>query len=366
LRQLFALQNDQGALPSVGPKASRCSFLDFSFNLIGALKEYYLYSGDIELMNELMLHVQKFASCLTAYMDSDGLIDSSLANGTVFLDWSKDIDKAGKSVILNAFYSKFLEDYELLLTITGQVNTNLKSTRAKVKETINKLMFDRTRQVYRDTILGGKLSSHASMHAAYAAVYSDFVTQNQHEFLENAARTLGNSTPYGPAYFMIIFDAMNKAGDRSQIMDRIVSYWGGMLDRGATSWWEVFDSKGPAWMYPHPFLGNTPTYEKDWIPTSSCHGWGCVPGYAIPRYLLGIELLTLFKNLVIVNPPAHAHFSHFTFKVPLRGDVLWLEFDRMGSAYAVHVVQKPSGIQVEISSQVKEYNGLCTVSSSML
>ena len=85
-------------------------------------------------------------------------------------------------------------------------------------------------------------------------------------------------TPYMRFYEL---EALAKYGLRELVLGEIRSYWGAMLDEGATTFWELYnsDEKGAAKyaMYGRP-------YGK-----SLCHAWGASPAYLLGRYFLGVE-----------------------------------------------------------------------------
>ena len=74
-----------------------------------------------------------------------------------------------------------------------------------------------------------------------------------------------------------------KLGRLDIVWEAIHSYWGGMLERGATTFWEQFDPsvEGVAQyaMYGDPFG------------KSLCHAWAASPIYLLGRYFLGVRPL---------------------------------------------------------------------------
>ena len=109
---------------------------------------------------------------------------------------------------------------------------------------------------------------------------------------------------------------MCEIGDFDYVMDMLRSYWGGMINEGATSFWEKYepDMKGAEHyaMYGHP-------YGK-----SLCHAWGgTTPIYLLGKYILGVrptsENYETFEVRPRVNTPGIGAFSG---KVPTPyGDV---------------------------------------------
>ena len=85
--------------------------------------------------------------------------------------------------------------------------------------------------------------------------------------------------PYEERFFEL--SALCKAGQTDYVYKEIESYWGGMLDEGATSFWELYDSsqKGSE---KYSMYGRK--YGK-----SLCHAWGASPLYLLGKYFIGLE-----------------------------------------------------------------------------
>jgi hypothetical protein len=186
-----------------------------------------------------------------------------------------------------------------------------------------------------------------SLQANLAALYAGLVPPSR---VDSLLKTIWESPeyprPFGPSYYLIVLEALEAAGRQDAIWPVIRDYWGAMLERGATTWWEVFDPSTPAWSYPHTFLGNTATFECDWIPISACHGWSNVPGYAIPRYLLGVNLSQLCEKRIVVRPFLPPHWKRISYAVPVAGGMLRLHFHQRGGETRVEVLECPDGIEI--------------------
>lgn len=77
-------------------------------------------------------------------------------------------------------------------------------------------------------------------------------------------------TPYGMHY---LIDAMITAGMDDEARTILTDYWGGMVDRGADTFWESYDPDDD-------FISAYNFYPVN----SACHAWSCTPIYFIGRY----------------------------------------------------------------------------------
>jgi alpha-L-rhamnosidase len=119
--------------------------------------------------------------------------------------------------------------------------------------------------------------------------------------------TEGISTFYG--YYVLQARAM--AGDYEGSIDLIRTYWGGMIDMGATTFWEDFDLK---WMENagrideitpegkvdvHAQYGN---YCYKGLRNSFCHGWASGPTAWLSEHVLGITVIEAGCRKVKIEP----------------------------------------------------------------
>lgn len=351
LRQIFALQRSDGSIPATGPKDNRCNTIDFCYHLVGTLREYICYSGDISLLKELSESLLRLDAFLDHFISPTGLVHHEGVPGWgVFLDWSDRIQKAGMSVILNALYLKYLEDLLFLsrtwLEYPGDVTSIWESKAENVRREVRERLFDSERGLFVDTCTETWKSDQLSFQGNIAALYAGFFSREE---IPGAIEYLSRDDiplPFGPSFYHLCFEALGTNGYDTQILDHIKRFYSGMLERGATTWWEVFDPNSPSWSYPHPFLGNTPTYEMDWIPVSSSHGWSGVPAYAVPRFLLGIDLGQLYTDTVLITRPSEDFLGRTRWSVPLRDGQLTLEAYWEDGTYCIDLDELPQGVEL--------------------
>lgn len=117
----------------------------------------------------------------------------------------------------------------------------------------------------------------------------------------------GVSTFYG--YYML--EAMSVAKEKQRAIDTIRDYWGGMLDVGATSFWENFDlawTNGCFRIDEFPVAGKKDVhgdYGEFCYPGfrhSLCHGWSSGPAAWLINNVLGIRIVGVGCRKVEVRP----------------------------------------------------------------
>ena len=78
--------------------------------------------------------------------------------------------------------------------------------------------------------------------------------------------------PRTPYLWSVVMEAGLRLGRINEVRDFIREYWGGMVKRGADTFWEVY-------MPDQPFFSS----YGDALMNSACHAWSCIPGYLLRR-----------------------------------------------------------------------------------
>jgi len=174
--------------------------------------------------------------------------------------------------------------------------------------------------------------------AVFAGVANEEQTRAIYDsLLGQPVREGDRVTPY---YNYYVLEAMAAAGHHQAALDFIRAYWGEMLARGATTWWEIFDPRdkpareipglGPDW---HGGIGYN---------TSLSHGWGSGPTAWLSRYVLGIwPTAPGFAQVEIVPHLGDLEWARGTVPTP-RG-VISVEHERKERGW-LSEVELPAGI----------------------
>jgi len=151
----------------------------------------------------------------------------------------------------------------------------------------------------------------------------------------------GLSTFYG--YY--ILEARARAGDHRGCLDLIRTYWGGMLDRGATTFWEGFELE---WLSGSGRIDElTPQGSRDLhadhgdysyvgLRHSLCHGWAAGPTAWLSEHVLGVAPAAPGFEKITLAP----HLGDLTFAegtVPTPHGLLRVRHERRGSGVKTEV-----------------------------
>ena len=180
-------------------------------------------------------------------------------------------------------------------------------TRAEVlRQMILDYYWDEEKGALIDSFTSGRRN--VTRHANIFAVLFDFADERQRERIRenvfNNEELPQITTPY---FKFFELDALGKLGDLDKIWETLHSYWGGMIERGAVTFWELFDPKQEGreqyGMYGDPFG------------KSLCHAWGASPIYLIGKYFLGVRPTSPGYKTYEVKP-AVQYFDRLDCTVP--------------------------------------------------
>ena len=95
-----------------------------------------------------------------------------------------------------------------------------------------------------------------------------------------AERLLGKLKAYDAAVKMVTpymyhnyIDALLKLGKKDEAHSLMRQYWGGMVENGADTFWELYNPENPD---ESPYGGT--------IVNSYCHAWSCGPAYFLRKF----------------------------------------------------------------------------------
>ncbi len=161
---------------------------------------------------------------------------------------------------------------------------------------------------------------------------------------------LGVSTFNG--YYML--EARAKAGDIQGGIDTLRSYWGGMLDMGATSFWEDFNMD---WTHNAFRIDELPISGKKDIHGdygdfcykgfrhSLCHGWASGPAPWLIAHVLGIQVIEVGCKTVRVQPfLGDLKWAEGSFPTPL--GVVKVRHEKQKDGTIKSDIQAPAGVKV--------------------
>jgi len=135
-------------------------------------------------------------------------------------------------------------------------------------------------------------------------------------------------------------------GHREQALKWIRQYWGGMVDEGATSFWEAYD---PSW-YHEDFHSSLQSDNRSGYFVSLAHGWSSGPTAWMMEQVLGIQPTGAGFSTVDIRPDL-VDLDWAKGGEPTPHGLLKVDVKKMGGAVLV-TVDVPEGVVARVSVPV--------------
>ncbi len=293
-------------------------------------RDWYRYQGDLNYLKEQEDYLERLLKHLASKIDDEG---KEVLDGNRFLDWpssgNPEAVHAGlQSMMVMAFeagaeLSKILED---------------KQTLALCLQSVEKL---------KKHIPGTANSKQAAALLAISGLMAP-ETANADVLAKDGAKRM--STFYG--YYMLQARAL--AGDYRGALDNIREYWGGMLDLGATTFWEDFniewkenaariDQVVPEGKVDvHGVYGD---YCYVSYRHSLCHGWASGPTAWLTEHVLGIKVLEPGGSKIKLEPHlGDLDWVEGTFPTPF--GVLEVRHEKTDDGNVTTTFKAPKGVKI--------------------
>ena len=243
------------------------TMFDYSLFFLPTLLDYYRATGDGETLRELAPTGWKQLELVQSCFDEDNLVRDSDVLGWCFVDWNLGLNKQASA---QGIYLYCLKAAMEIAGILGEKDrlTKLEGDYALKKRAAEKL-WDAEAALY---VSGdGRQISWASQvwmtlggaeHGSAALL----------ERLEGCSGAEKMVTPY---MYHNYVDALIAAGQKEKALQVLCDYWGGMLEEGADTFWELYNPENPN---ESPYGGT--------IVNSYCHAWSCAPAYFLRKYFV--------------------------------------------------------------------------------
>ena len=292
--------------------------------------EWYMHNGNIDFLRHHRAYITGVIDRIDECVDEEG--NENLAKQR-FLDWPSSPNQPGVEAGYRALLSWALKDAEVLCNLLEE------QEHAKKCRAISKRLKKQIKQP-NGLKQAAALMSIAGLMKPEQACSEVISVDGAKDF----------STFYG--YYML--QALAQAGEYQQALDIIRQYWGGMLDLGATTFWEDFNLD---WTHNAARLDDFVPEGKDDIhgdfgdycyPSfrhSFCHGWASGPTPWMTQHILGVEIVDAgCKTLRITPHLGDLEWAEGTFPTPL--GIVYIKHVKGADGKIVSTVKAPDGIKV--------------------
>jgi len=271
---LAAYAPEDRLMPSdtyVVPKSSTgaTTIFDYAMLFAATLLEYAKASGDWDAARELWpIAKRQMDIVFKGHFDENGLFIHGKPYWN-FIDWRDGLDKHA------AVHGIAIYAWTSLMELAERLGTQKEiPDAAEWKKKMIASALEKMRDAKTGLFVSGEkkeLSWASNIWMILAGVVSP---EEGAGLLAQLLKRTDAVMPAGPYLYHYVVDAMVHCGMKQEALDLIQRFWGGMVEKGASTFWEVYDPEND---HLSPY--------KDHHMNSYCHAWSCTPAYFLRKYL---------------------------------------------------------------------------------
>ena len=292
-------------------------------------KVWYDYHGDLDYLKEQETYMIDLLDQLETFIDKN---NSEILDGVRFLDWPTSEKPKAVHAGLQA-----------MMIMTFEAGSELMGILENPK--LQKKYSDTAERLRKHDPKGNTTKQAAALMALTDLADAEKV--NESVLKKDGVQRM--STFYG--YYML--EAMAKADDYEGALKVIRDYWGGMLDLGATSFWEDFDvldvrnSARIDELVPegeNDIHGDFGEYCYVGYRHSFAHGWASGPTPWLSQYVLGINVLDGGNTVKLEPHLGDLEFARGSF--PTKFGVLTVNHTKDEDGNLITEYEAPEGLKI--------------------
>lgn len=321
--------------------------------------DYYRHTGDLNYLRSVHQPLVQLLDYMSTEMDGRSVF-TNRHHAWPFVDWSPGLApsfSAGRSArplsetAPNAqratqfeFYAAFKQGAWLLRQLGDSANANRFEAKAEaIRKAALTYMLDPATGTFGDRWQPNAM-----------AVYSGLATPTEARVIWQKVLSHPDKFRITPYYNFYVISAMASAGQYEPAVNWIRKYWGGMIRRGATSFWEAYNLGLPKFGW-HRML--RADFGQGYF-VSLAHGWSSGPTVWLTEEILGIK-------------PTAPGFAHVSIRPELAGldwargaeptprGLIKVSYNRTPNGNLKASINLPPGTRASVSMPVSE--GTATV-----
>lgn len=343
IRQVVQSQAPDGSLHAHPPADEPLHRLpDYMMTWVGSLWDYYFHTGRTDLLRQCLPAMHRVFDFLAAHEVRDGLV-GNFDGYWVFLDW-QGLYKDNFSGVLNLMYLQSLRWASAICAVLEEEQRSIAygDKAAALAQTVEQFFWDPKGKVWRDGFdpaKGAQVEGVSQQMNALAMLLR--LKPEAHPslvkdvLLKGAHQRRGKILTASPFFYAYVLEALAESNYRAEVVDLIRTKWGEMIDKGATTFWELWDAST----------------------ASKCHAWSASPVYHLSQQVLGVMPVDVgWKQVRIAPLPAGLEYARGTVPSPL--GTIRVEWEKAGEDQLAVRVDLPPGMEAEFVSPLGEIRTL--------
>lgn len=279
LELLAMSQREDGLFEICAPATYRQTIPSFALAWVLALKEYALFSGDLEFVSKMQQTARNVLDFFVFHMQNDVILREHHPKIWNFYEWTDGMDNLEDDASIkadapiNALFVMASDAYADLCGWIGQAEEQIwaKNMSDVVRDSFHTTFYNEDKCAYQSYIGDGINPCFSQLTQSFALLANCVPEELRKEVRKKSVSSELVATSL--SYLIFQYDALMQEAEvyGDFVLNDIERQWGYMLYHGATSFWETI-------------LG-----EADFDRAGSlCHGWSAVPIYIFWRYVAGI------------------------------------------------------------------------------
>jgi hypothetical protein len=247
------------------PHGSKANPIDYALLFGPTLLEYIAASGDEDAARDLWPVALRQLDFGWGDVDEEGVWHNS-SKRWVFIDWNPDLNK---KTCLAGVLAFSIQQTMLLARALDQDHemTKWRQRLQKLAVGTRKAFWDEKRGV---AVCDGQISW---LSQAWLILGGILLSEEGAGALRLVLKNPQSIRPISPYGCHTVVEAMLHCGLKEEAAKLVHEFWGGMINLGADTFWEVWNpSDHRTSPYGNPLLN------------SACHAWSCTPTYFIRRW----------------------------------------------------------------------------------
>lgn len=281
------------------------TIMDYTFYWFLGISDYYLFTGNESFIRQNYDRMKSLMNYVLGRRNMDGLLQG-LAGDWVFIDWAAGLSKKGEVCFEQLLFARSLETMALCACIANDAEgaSMYKSLSESMRKKLFDIYWNEEKQALVHSRVDGKQTENVTRYANMFSIFYGYFNQQQKQAVKTSVLLNDGiqkiTTPYMRFYEL---EALCALGEQNYVLKEMKDYWGGMLQLGATSFWEEYnpDKKG---------VEHYAMYGRQ-FGKSLCHAWGASPLYLLGRYYLGVS-------------PVEPGYKKYSIR-PSLGGLQWME-----------------------------------------
>lgn len=244
--------------------------LDYALLYNVAVRDYVEATGDYDTANDLWKVIKKQLDIVDVYVRDNGLMDFEKASKDwwIFIDWRDGLHRDAALQGVSIYGLK--QTYELAKLLGKEKElAHVPELIKRMSDGARKYMYNKQTGLFTG-VENKQVSYHSQLWMVISGVLGKAESQRALKALKNMPDVIHTGTPYAYHYYI---QALVNSGMNREAKAALVEYWGGMVRKGADTFWEAYDPLND-FISPYNFFPMN----------SYCHAWSCTPVYFIRKY----------------------------------------------------------------------------------